>query len=138
MALTIVNRTKGKHYYPIILNGQTVDSLTPKSELELQLDQSPSQLTFKGSRVPSISVSDDDVLVLTDCKPLSYYKGWPTWLAMFLILYLHNLHIVPLVQHHIFLRLLVPIPLLLLIRLPYFLFPHFQIERRKDYGSDHY
>lgn len=134
MAITIINRVKHSQYYPIFLDDKHVDRLCPKTELELRLEKSPCQLVFKNSRVPAIDVYDGDVLILTDCKPLRYYKGWPTWLGLFLTLYLYRAYMAPLLDNHFLLKTLVPLVLISLIRLPYFLFTHFQIERKSDHG----
>lgn len=125
MSITIINQIKIPYTYPVLLDGQEVGGIKANQTLTIPTSKEEHQLLFKYAKVPTLTVKDGDVLVLTGRMPFPILSHWGFNIIYFvLLLWVNNL-----LQTQ--LKFLI-IPLLLLVpALPYLLYPHFTVTKRR-------
>lgn len=125
MSITIINQTKIPYNYPVLLDDQEVGGIKANQTLTIPTSKGEHQLLFKYSKVPALSVQDGDVLVLTGRMPFPILNHWGFNIIYFVLLLLVNSLLQTQLKFFI-------IPLLLLApALPYLLYPHFIVTKRR-------
>lgn len=125
MSITIINQLKTPYRYPVLLDGQVVGNLDAKTPLTLPVGKGEHQLIFRHAKVPALTVKDGEVITLTDRMPFVVLNHWGFHIIYFVLLLLVNNLLSTQLKYLI-------IPLLLLApALPYLLYPHFSMTKRR-------